>query len=58
MPLGLDGLRRQLERFVALGMSKLVVVPAVAAGSDWRSELEALADAVLPLQDPPAVPAG
>jgi len=58
VPLGLDGLRRQLERFVALGMSKLVVVPAVAAGSDWRSELEALADAVLPLQDPPAVPAG
>src|SRR5437660_4368546 len=52
VPVGLDGLRRQLERFVAVGVSKLVVVPAGAGpGFDWRAELESLADVVLPLQD-------
>ena len=51
VPAGLDGLRRQLEAFVAVGVSKLVVVPAVAGpGRGWRRELETLAAEVLPLQ--------
>jgi probable F420-dependent oxidoreductase len=53
VPVGLEGLRRHLERFLAVGVSKLVVVPAVAGpGVVWRAELERLAETVLPLQDP------
>ena len=52
--MGLDGLRRQLEAFVAVGVSKFVVVPAVAGpGTNWRNELESLAAAVLPMQGEP-----
>jgi len=54
VPVGLDGLRRQLEAFVAVGVSKLVVVPATAGpGTSWRKELESLAAAVLPMQGEP-----
>lgn len=48
-PVGLDGLREALERFVDVGASKFVLVP-VEEPSDWTSELEELATAVLPLQ--------
>jgi hypothetical protein len=43
------GVRTVLERFVEVGFSKFVVVP-VGDTADWTAELEALADAVLPLQ--------
>lgn len=48
VPVGLPALRDLLERFVAVGFSKFVVRPVVAA--ELRAELEALADAVLDLQ--------
>jgi len=38
---GYAALRAQLERFIAVGASKFVVVPAVAP-TDWRTELNAL----------------
>jgi probable F420-dependent oxidoreductase len=46
---GFDGLRRQLERFIAVGASKFVVVP-IAEPDDWNAELDELAATVLPLQ--------
>jgi probable F420-dependent oxidoreductase len=46
---GLDGLRRRVEEFVAVGFTKLVLTP-IGSPTDWRAELEPLADAVLPLQ--------
>jgi probable F420-dependent oxidoreductase len=49
VPQGMDGLRRQIERFVAVGASKFVVVP-VEEPDDWASELDALAAEVLPLE--------
>jgi alkanesulfonate monooxygenase SsuD/methylene tetrahydromethanopterin reductase-like flavin-dependent oxidoreductase (luciferase family) len=49
VPVGIDGLRRQLERFIAVGASKFVVVP-VEEPSEWDSELDALADALMPLE--------
>ena len=49
IPEGLEALRSTLERFVSVGFSKFVVRPLVPPES-WRSELEALADAVLELQ--------
>jgi probable F420-dependent oxidoreductase len=49
VPVGIDGLRRQLERFIAVGASKFVVVP-VEEPSEWDGELDALADALMPLE--------
>ena len=49
VPRGIDGLRRQLERFVAVGASKFVVVP-LADPDDWGAELGELADEILPLE--------
>jgi probable F420-dependent oxidoreductase len=46
---GLDALRARLERYVAVGFSKLVAVPFEEPG-DWERELEQLAAAVLDLQ--------
>jgi len=48
-PVGLDAVRAHLERFVEVGFSKFVLVPAEEPTS-WDEELEALAAAVLPLQ--------
>ena len=49
IPVGHAALRARLEAFLAVGFSKLVPVP-VGPVTDWRAELEALADAVLDLQ--------
>jgi probable F420-dependent oxidoreductase len=49
VPTGIDGLRGQLERFIAVGASKFVVVPLADPG-DWEAELDELAEAVLPLE--------
>ncbi len=49
VPVGLSGLRAMLERFIDVGFSKFVVRPLEQPES-WRSELEALAGAVLELQ--------
>jgi len=49
VPVGLDGLRSLIERFLEVGFSKFVVRPLEPPGS-WRTELEALASAVLDLQ--------
>ncbi len=49
VPVGLDGLRAMLERFLEVGFSKFVVRP-IGRPEAWRMELEALAGAVLDLQ--------
>jgi len=49
LPLGLDGLRRTLEQFIDAGASKFIVAAATEP-TDWTSELEAIADALFPLQ--------
>ena len=49
VPADVGALRTTLERFVDVGFSKFVVVP-VGEPDDWSAELEALAEAVLPLQ--------
>lgn len=49
IPIGLDGLRARLERYVEVGVSKFVVRPAEEPAA-WTAELEELAEAVLPLQ--------
>jgi probable F420-dependent oxidoreductase len=49
VPVGLDGLRDQLKRFIDVGFSKFVVRP-LAAPASWPEELEELASAVLDLQ--------
>lgn len=49
VPRGLDGLRVQLEKFIAVGFSKFVVRP-LAEPTSWRQELEDLAAAVGHLQ--------
>jgi probable F420-dependent oxidoreductase len=49
VPQGIDGLRRQLERFIAVGASKFVVVP-LADPDDWDAELTDLAETILPLE--------
>jgi probable F420-dependent oxidoreductase len=49
VPVGIDGLRGHLERFLEVGFSKFVVRPIENPGS-WRTELEALAAGVLDLQ--------
>jgi probable F420-dependent oxidoreductase len=49
VPIGIDGLRSMLERFLEVGFSKFVVRPLETPDS-WRAELERLADGVLDLQ--------
>lgn len=49
VPVGIDGLRDLLERFLDVGFSKFVVRP-VDTPHSWRAELELLADGVLDLQ--------
>jgi probable F420-dependent oxidoreductase len=49
IPVGLEALRKHLERFVDVDFSKLVVVP-FDAPSDWNRAMSDLADAVLDLQ--------
>jgi probable F420-dependent oxidoreductase len=49
VPAGRDALRRFLEGFLEVGFSKFVVRP-LARPESWRTELEALADAVGDLQ--------
>ncbi len=51
IPVGHNGLRERLEEFLAVGFSKLVPVPLGAPGGSWADELEALAGAVLDLQN-------
>jgi probable F420-dependent oxidoreductase len=51
IPVGHDGLRTRLEEFLAVGFSKLVPVPLGAPAGSWDEELEALAGAVLDLQN-------
>jgi probable F420-dependent oxidoreductase len=48
-PVGLDAVRATLARFIDVGFSKFVLVPAEEPGS-WDAELEAVTEAVLPLQ--------
>jgi len=52
LPVGPAALRLLLERFVAVGASKFVLVPLVepAGPGGWAEELSRLADAVLDLQ--------
>jgi probable F420-dependent oxidoreductase len=49
VPIGLDGLRAMLERFLEMGFSKFIVRPLAPPG-EWRGELERLAGAVGALQ--------
>ncbi|HEY7439278.1 MAG TPA: LLM class flavin-dependent oxidoreductase [Acidimicrobiia bacterium] len=49
IPVGLEPLRKHLERFIDVDFSKLVVVP-FDAPSDWHRAMSDLADAVLDLQ--------
>jgi probable F420-dependent oxidoreductase len=49
VPIGLDALRTRLDEFVAVGFSKLVVVPVEPVPS-WAHELDELAATVLELQ--------
>jgi probable F420-dependent oxidoreductase len=49
VPIGLDALRARLDEFIAVGFSKLVVVPVEPVAS-WSRELDELADALLELQ--------
>ena len=50
VPDGVDGLRRQVERFIAVGASKFVVVP-LADPADWDAELDELAAEVKSLEN-------
>jgi probable F420-dependent oxidoreductase len=50
VPDGVDGLRRQLEQFIAVGASKFVVVP-LADPADWEAELDELAAEVKSLEN-------
>ena len=49
IPEGPQGLRDSIERFLAVGASKFVVLPAVEP-EHWTEELEEVAELVLPLQ--------
>jgi probable F420-dependent oxidoreductase len=50
VPDGVGNLRRQLERFVAVGASKFVVVPLIEP-DDWGTELDELVAEVKPLEN-------
>lgn len=49
VPVGMDGLRRLLERYIAVGFSKFVVRP-LAPPASWPAELDLLARSVVALQ--------
>jgi probable F420-dependent oxidoreductase len=49
VPVGIDGLRRQIQRFIDVGASKFVVVPSEEP-DDWDTELGELADALKSLE--------
>jgi probable F420-dependent oxidoreductase len=49
VPMGVDALRRQVERFIEAGASKFVVVPGEEP-DDWDAELAELADTLKPLE--------
>ena len=49
VPVGIDGLRRQVQRFIHVGASKFVVVPGEEP-NDWDAELGELADVLKPLE--------
>lgn len=49
VPVGWEGLRELLQRFIAVGFSKFVVRP-LAAPTSWSQELAELAEAVIDLQ--------
>ena len=49
VPVGIDGLRALLERFLEVGFSKFVVRP-IENPDSWPDELDALADGLLDLQ--------
>lgn len=49
VPVGRDGLRRSIEEFVAVGVSKFVLRP-LSAPADWPAELAQLAEDVVDLQ--------
>ena len=49
IPSGHEGLVQRLKEMIDVGASKFVVLPIVEP-DDWETELDALADAVLPLQ--------
>jgi len=49
VPVGHDALRQVLQRFIAVGFSKLVPVPFGSTITDWEAELRALATATLDL---------
>jgi probable F420-dependent oxidoreductase len=49
IPTGLAGVRAAIERFLAVGASKFVLVP-VGEPASWDDELGSVAEAVLPLQ--------
>jgi probable F420-dependent oxidoreductase len=50
IPIGWDGLRVQLEKFIEVGASKFVPI-LVGEPKNWTAELEGVATAVLPLQN-------
>lgn len=50
VPVGLDALVETIRRFTEVGASKFVVMP-LDEPDDWTSELEPLAEAVLPLEN-------
>jgi hypothetical protein len=50
VPEGIGGLRRQIERFIAVGASKFVVVP-VGDPPYWDAELDDLAAEVKSLEN-------
>ncbi len=49
VPVGVDGLRAMIDRFIDVGFSKFVVRP-IESPDSWRTELESLAAGVLDLQ--------
>jgi probable F420-dependent oxidoreductase len=49
VPVGLDGLRTMLSRYLEVGFSKFIVRP-LGPPADWRPELDALAGAVGDMQ--------
>lgn len=50
IPIGLDALAERITAFTEVGASKFVVLPLVEPAT-WGDELEALAEAVLPLEN-------
>jgi probable F420-dependent oxidoreductase len=49
VPVGVDGLRRHVQRFIDVGASKFVVVPGEEP-DEWDTELGELADVLKPLE--------